>query len=299
MDALAAFARYEEIRHRLPGAQFPASSKQIKNLSDLVADIDVFLLDAFGVLNVGETCIEGAIERVAELTRLGKKLYVVTNSATFTRIETRQKFLRLGYDFADHKIISSRQIALAALEDHLPRGLWGVAAPVHAGFSEIGARTVRLEEDADIYDQVDGFFFLSTSHWTDLQQTHLQESLKRHPRPLLIGNPDLVAPREDGLSLEPGFFAHELADRTGCDPVFFGKPFGNMFEAVVASLVSDGINRQRIAMVGDTLHTDILGGAAAGLQTVLITDHGLLKGQDIEALTKSSGIIPDFIASTT
>ena len=33
-------------------------------------------------------------------------------------------------------------------------------------------------------------------------------------------------------------------------------------------------------MVGDSLHTDILGGAAAGMTTVLITDHGLFRGQD-------------------
>ena len=31
-------------------------------------------------------------------------------------------------------------------------------------------------------------------------------------------------------------------------------------------------------MVGDGLYTDILGGLAAGLGTVLVTDHGLLKG---------------------
>ena len=32
-------------------------------------------------------------------------------------------------------------------------------------------------------------------------------------------------------------------------------------------------------MVGDSLHTDILGGAAAGMTTVLITDHGLFRGR--------------------
>lgn len=299
MDALAAFRRYEEIRHRLPTARFPSAATPIRNLSDLTKEIDVFLLDAFGVLNVGETCIDGAIERMGDLQELGKKLYVVTNSATFTRAETRQKFVRLGYDFDDEQIISSRQIALPELDRHLPGGLWGVAGPAHMGLSEIGARTVRLEEGTAVYDEVDGFFFLSTSGWTDHQQRLLSDSLQRRPRPLLIGNPDLVAPREDSLSLEPGYFAHDLADGTGAAPVFFGKPFGNMFEDVLASLLSQGVERQRIAMVGDTLHTDILGGAAAGLKTVLITDHGLLKGQDIQALTESSGIIPDFIAPTT
>ncbi|MFD1810358.1 HAD hydrolase-like protein [Gemmobacter lanyuensis] len=34
-------------------------------------------------------------------------------------------------------------------------------------------------------------------------------------------------------------------------------------------------------MVGDTLHTDILGGQAAGHGTILVTDHGLFKGRDV------------------
>ncbi|GIS17855.1 MAG: hypothetical protein CM15mP119_2590 [Alphaproteobacteria bacterium] len=33
-------------------------------------------------------------------------------------------------------------------------------------------------------------------------------------------------------------------------------------------------------MVGDSLHTDILGGAAAGLGTILITNYGLLRAHD-------------------
>jgi ribonucleotide monophosphatase NagD (HAD superfamily) len=52
-------------------------------------------------------------------------------------------------------------------------------------------------------------------------------------------------------------------------------------------------------MVGDTLHTDVLGGAAAGIGTILITDHGLFKGFDVAPYITQSGIQPDWIVSTT
>jgi ribonucleotide monophosphatase NagD (HAD superfamily) len=55
----------------------------------------------------------------------------------------------------------------------------------------------------------------------------------------------------------------------------------------------------RIAMVGDTLHTDILGGAAMGWRTVLVLDHGLVQGFDVEVLRRVSDIRSDFIANTT
>jgi len=56
---------------------------------------------------------------------------------------------------------------------------------------------------------------------------------------------------------------------------------------------------QRIAMVGDTLHTDILGGAGMGWRTVLIMDHGIMKGFPAGSLDQISDIRPDFIADTT
>ena len=110
-------------------------------------------------------------------------------------------------------------------------------------------------------------------------------------------NPDLVAPREEGLSFEPGLVAHEVTERTGQKAAFFGKPFGNAFDTALARLKD--VPRHRIAMVGDTLHTDVLGGASAGIGTILITDHGLFRGHDVAPYISRSGIRPDWIVATT
>jgi len=144
---------------------------------------------------------------------------------------------------------------------------------------------------------MEGFIFLSTQNWSPDLQTRIIHALKTRPRPLLVGNPDLVAPRENGLSREPGYYAHAIADKTGILPLFFGKPFGNAFEEAQRRLAAHGIIGQpeRMAMVGDTLHTDILGGAAAGLKTILVTAHGLFKGHDIIPYIEQSGIVPDYI----
>jgi len=48
-------------------------------------------------------------------------------------------------------------------------------------------------------------------------------------------------------------------------------------------------------MVGDGLYTDILGGLAAGLGTVLVTDHGLVRGLDWRAWAERTGISPDYV----
>ena len=48
-------------------------------------------------------------------------------------------------------------------------------------------------------------------------------------------------------------------------------------------------------MVGDTLHTDILGGAAAGLTTILVTNHGLFRDGGADAAIARTGITPDIV----
>ena len=35
-------------------------------------------------------------------------------------------------------------------------------------------------------------------------------------------------------------------------------------------------------MIGDSLHTDVLGGLASGISTVLVTNHGLFKNHDYQ-----------------
>ena len=68
---------------------------------------------------------------------------------------------------------------------------------------------------------------------------------------------------------------------------------------VLARLGADAPPPERIAMVGDTLHTDILGGAAAGWGTILITDHGIFRGLDVDPFIAASDLVPDVIARTT
>jgi len=118
----------------------------------------------------------------------------------------------------------------------------------------------------------------------------LESALLKRPRPVIIANADLVAPREHGFSLEPGYFGHQLADRGIQDVRFFGKPFPAVYEMVEASLPN--LSPERIVMCGDTLHTDILGAASRGWQTVLVEKDGLFSGQDTGAYLCQANLFP-------
>ena len=51
------FDGYQEIRQRIPATSNPRKTSDINLLLDVADDIDAFVFDAFGVLNVGETYI--------------------------------------------------------------------------------------------------------------------------------------------------------------------------------------------------------------------------------------------------
>lgn len=289
-----AFAAYEAARSRLPAAHRPGACVRRHSLEDIADNFDVFLLDAFGVLNIGERPIPGVPERVARLQAQGKQVLVVTNAAGQPNASLEVKYARLGYEIAPDEIISSRKTILKALKD-APQHHWGAMLSHSAGFHDVDhLKVTRLEDDAAVYEDVDAFLLLGASEWTEARQAALEEALLRRPRPVWVANPDIVAPREDCLSSEPGRFAHRLADKTDVSPVFYGKPFANIYDLAFEKL-GQGISRDRIVMVGDSLHTDVLGAQAAGISSALIAGFGFFDGQPVDEPIAQSGIRPDFI----
>ena len=296
ITAEKAFQAYEAVRHRLPHlAPSDQSYARVDTLADIADGFDVFLLDAFGVLNIGETAIPGTPERVADLTTAGKRVLVVSNAAGFPHAALMEKYTRLGYDFAPEDVITSRATLLAGLNGQ--RGLhWGLMATRSTGLRDLeGLRLTYLEEDPQPYTDVDGFLMIGSAAWNDDRQALLEEALLKRPRPVLVGNPDIVAPREQGFSTEPGHFAHRLADRTNVAPEFFGKPFTNIFDLAFQRL--GPVDKSRVVMVGDSLHTDILGARTAGVASALIADYGFFAGQDLASAIARAGIVPDFVVA--
>lgn len=287
-DAAKIFERYEAVRSRLPPVGPAPRTVEIGALLDIAVEADAFVFDAFGVLNVGETPIPGAADRLDELRARGHAIRILTNAASLPHGEAVKKFRRLGMRVAPEEIVTSRDAALAVIGS----GLWGCIAAPDDRLADVGAEVCLLMDDPADYARVDGFLFLSSKGWTTQRQARLAGALADRPRPLLIANADLVAPRDNGFSLEPGQVGHLLADLGHRDIRFLGKPFPEVFALTEASLGS--IAPERIVMCGDTLHTDILGAAARGWRSVLVTADGLYAGHDAGAFCLRSGIHPDW-----
>ena len=282
------FDRYQEVRARFPDVSAREDSLGITSLLDIADQVDAFVFDAFGVLNVGETLIPGADIRLDQLRERGCAIRILTNAASYDRKGAIAKFKRLGLRVEDNEIITSREAAL----QHVGEGHWGVIAANSDALIDLPDTVTRLEDNADAYNKVDQFLFLSTADWTTSRQNMLVSAMQHRPRKVLIGNADLAAPRDDGFSIEPGHYGHQIADQFPDYVYFFGKPFPQVYDLIEASLAS--LPPDRIAMCGDTLHTDILGAAARGWRTVLVTQDGLFAGYNTQPFSKQSRLFADW-----
>ena len=136
MQINEAFLEYESVRHRLPAVSEIGQCTYLSNLEDLIDKIDIFLLDAFGVLNIGNTAIKGVPERILKLQKIGKRIIVVSNAGGFPHSLLMKKYVDLGYNFDTEDVITSRKALLRGLLK-LPTQRYGLMATESLGRTDL------------------------------------------------------------------------------------------------------------------------------------------------------------------
>ena len=283
---------------------FPLSTKKTKNLnvrkclSSVLDDFDVLFLDAFGVINLGEKFIPKIIDTLNVARDKGICIIILTNGATYCSEKKINQFYDLGLEFSYDEIISSRDVTERFLSFHHKPSKIGVLGNKDEALNIKNSITIDLEKDINQFDEVDSFIFLGTSYWDSDYQDLLKTSLLSKPRPFFVSNPDIVAPHKNYFSIEPGYFSFKLINEGVNLPLWFGKPFSTIYEMAIEKvqfITGNIVDLSRVAMVGDTLHTDILGANSFGIKSVLMTNHGLLRNENIPSFIKKTNIIPDYI----
>lgn len=291
-DAWSSYRRWE---HRLPAKPAPVEPRRIAGIAEVLDQVDVVVLDAYGVLNLGSSVIPQGLAAVKAIRAAGKHLCVVTNDGSQGTVAIAAKHRGRGYDFRDDEVIAGASLVGEAVASFSEVRNWGIIAQEPRPEAAITGRMVTLDLDPAAYEAVDGIVFMATEIWDEDRQALLSDALTARPRPFIVANPDVVAPHVGGFSAEPGYFAHRIADRAGLTPVFLGKPFPGVYRLVRERFPE--VDPSRILAVGDTPHTDVIGARAHGMRALLV-ESGFLAGRDSLAFSRECGILPDFIAPT-
>ena len=293
---------YEGMRDFFPKHQ--DTNKNINlapRLENILDNFDALLLDAFGVLNVGSSLVPGIIKTLETARQKNITLLVVTNGASYNSSKKIDQLSSLGLEFSNDEIISSREAAEIFLSFNQPKEPLGVLGNGGNYLNISNLNCIELEQDIEMFDKMNSFILLGTLQWDTVWQEILYNSLKSNPRPLFVANPDLVAPQDQNFSVEPAYFVSHLIKNGIHLPFWLGKPFPTIFELAITrvnELAGRHIPLSRIGMVGDTLHTDILGANSFGLKSILMTKHGLFKNMNVGSIIRKTNITPDYIVES-
>jgi len=129
-----------------------------------------------------------------------------------------------------------------------------------------------------------------------LDRAFTYEKLTCATRAILAGahfvatNADALLPVEGGQVIAgAGSIVAAIQTATAVAPVVVGKPEPGLYEHGLRRL--GGLLPAQVAMIGDRLDTDVLGGKRAGLRTILV-----LSGVTTDAEVKAASSQPDAIA---
>ena len=244
-------------------------------IDELVERYSALLFDAYGVLSYSVGALPGAVELIDRLNGMGKPYYVLTNDASALPESRAARYRAVGLNVDAERIITSGSLLTGYFAEH---GLSGARCAVLG--TEDSAEYVRLAGgevvaaadgfDALVVGDQSGFAFVEG---VDAALSALFRMFDAGDAPrLVLPNPDLVYPNDDGFGMASGSVAliieaalRQRYPERGLEFDRLGKPNGAIFEAAL------GLTGTRdMVMLGDTLETDIRGANAFGIDSALV-----------------------------
>jgi ribonucleotide monophosphatase NagD (HAD superfamily) len=279
-----------------------------ESISDeIIQKYDGFILDQFGVMHNGTSGLPGAPACVQALQDQGKKIIILSNSSALA-VSTMAKLPKLGFD-PDHFVgaVTSGQEASQFIQETYGGGGGGTAAdgnkkalfftwktstppktpsPAAVFLNECGGITPVAMEHVETADfillhgcnvlrgpGVDGQAVeTDLGAFSDQADFSVVDPILNKCAaaaiPMICANPDFICIRPDGsIANMPGKIAARY-EAMGGVVTSFGKPHQEHFEACVREL---GLPKDKVVHIGDSLHHDIAGANAAGIDSILVT----------------------------
>lgn len=223
-----------------------------------------FLIDMDGVLYRGTELIPGADRFIRELCRRHVPFRFLTNNSQRTRRDVVAKLARLGLDVSDEHVFTSAMATARFLAQQKPGGTAYV-------IGEGGLLTALHQHGYAVVDHDPDYVVVGEGRTFNLELVEAAVRMILGGAKLIATNMDPNCPTQNGLRPGCGAMVAMLETATGVKAFSVGKPSPVMMRAARKEL---GLSTDETAMIGDTMETDILGGAQLGFHTVLVLSGG-------------------------
>lgn len=239
-----------------------------------------FLLDMDGVIYRGNQLIPGADVFIDGLRERGIPYLFLTNNSQRTRRDVAHKLRKLGVAATEDDVFTCAMATARFLAKQTPNGTAYV-------IGENGLVNALHRNGYTIADEDVDYVVVGEGRTLNFEMVERGVRLVEKGARLIATNMDTTCPTENGIRPGCGAIVSMIESATNRSAFSVGKPSPVMMRAARKQL---GLRTDETIMVGDTMYTDILGGAQVSYRTVLV-----LSGHTTRAGITQFAYKPDLI----
>jgi glycerol 3-phosphatase-2 len=262
----------------------------------LADQFDGLLIDLDGVVWIGRDSVPGSPEALAALIEHGKELAFVTNNPSRPPERYAEKLQEMGVEVGPERIVTAGMVVARLAGEAADGGGAFVigAAPLKEMVAATGASVLAGEAGQEARVVV-----VSGHRGFDYEELLTAKRALDGGAALLATSHDPTMPMPGGDWPGTGAILAAVETASGRRAEIGGKPEHHLFEMALdvisrgsfsASQEGKEPRDSRVAMVGDRIASDIDGGRAAGLATVLV-----LSGASTRAEAEAASPPPDHV----
>ncbi|PLV60126.1 HAD-IIA family hydrolase [Thermotoga sp. KOL6] len=243
--------------------------------------IDLFILDMDGTFYLDDILLPGSLDFLEILKQKGKRYVFFTNNSSLGPTDYVRKLRKMGAPVLKGSVITSGEITAEYILQKYGRcKIFLLGTPQ---LKRVFASYGHVMEDEKPDFVVLGF-----------DKTLTYEKLKkaclflRKGKKYLATHPDINCPSKEGPIPDAGSLIAAIEASTGRKPdLVLGKPNPMVVEVISRKL---NVPKEKMAMVGDRLYTDVKLGKNAGIVSILV-----LTGETTLDDLSRSDVKPDFV----
>jgi HAD superfamily hydrolase (TIGR01459 family) len=241
----------------------------LTSIAGLAPARDVWLTDVWGVIHNGVEPFAAACEATTKF-RLSGGIVILLSNAPRPAASVAAQLDRIGVPrFAWDAILTSGDAARALVGAYAGRRVFHLGPERDLSlYDDLG---VTLADPADA-DAVSCTGLFDDEIETPADYADVLADLAARKLPMICANPDLTVVRGEKTVYCAGALAADYETRGG-SVSYAGKPYLPIYDmayAMIERLKQKPVPKPRILCIGDGIHTDIKGAAAAGLDSVFI-----------------------------
>lgn len=250
----------------------------------LADDFDGLLIDLDGVVWIGREPVPGSAETLAALLAAGKRIAFVTNNPGRPPSAYAERLRGMGVEVGEEQIVTAGMVvARLAAEAAGPEGSAFVIGASTLKEMVVAAGATLLDGEAA---REAGVVVVSGHRGFDYEELLTAKLALDRGATLVATSHDPTMPMPGGDWPGTGAILAAVETASGREAEIAGKPERHLFEMALAAIGGG----ERVAMVGDRISSDIDGGRAAGLATVLV-----LSGASDRADAEAAEPAPDHV----